>query len=285
MKLMDCHVHVDEIRIWHPEALAQFGKRRGEVRWYGVSVEDHAKRIRLGRLDQIVAIYESPETVLALRDAAPGCDIRAMRFLRTLTPNMDELRGLRERDLLQGIKVHPVVDRFELTGERLSGVLAAAREFDIPLLYHADDRRESMHLTTPEMQRELIEDNPDIQFIVGHGGAYANPRLVGDSPPARSYWNGSGDPAQYSRRLLVNEALRLVRDYKNTFYDLSIVTNRYKANIVASFLNANPEVTQRILVGTDYPIKRSRADSQVGALVTAGLRADLVDIVIANRLT
>lgn len=278
--LMDCHVHLDEIVVTDSVAAKNLGTQVGEARWSGVPVSHHVRHIEADRLDMIFGIYENPEHVRELRKAVPNCDIRAMFFVRDAVNAKEKfLTDLHGRGLLDAVKVHPVVDNFELTSENLSTVLRVARRFRLPVLYHSDDRRNSMHLTSPQLQRRLVEENPDVLFIIGHGGSYAHPRLCGNNPQTKSYWDGP-----HSRRILIGKALELAATHDNAYYDLSVATNAIKASLIAKFLNRHSEAAGKILIGTDFPIKFASAQSQLLSLENAGLRKAMIGKVASNRL-
>lgn len=283
MRLMDCHVHVDDVRIYDDQAAETFGVESGDVKWSGATLDKHLDHIEKDNLDTVFAIFENPVVIHQLRSMVDDCEVYGFYFVHNpKTTRPEHLKTLHHEGVLQGLKIHPVVDNFALVEEDVAGVLSAARRYDIPVLYHSDDRVDTLHLTAPELQNKLVVENSDVTFIVGHGGAYANPRLVGESPAAQGYWEGT--QASFSRRELVKEALKLTRENPNAYYDTSIVTNRIKAGIVSDFLNEFPETTSRVLIGTDFPVRFSSARSQVEALREAGLRNDLVAKIAQNRL-
>ncbi len=278
---MDCHVHLDEIAIHDSKIAEFFGKEVGDVRWPQVSLERHLRHIVDDNIDTEYVIYENPES-LALLLRVADCDVRGMYFVRDIrNPNLALISELYSCGMIRALKVHPVVDHFELTTGNLQKVLGIARNFDLPILYHSDDRKDFMELTSPELQKALIDENPDLTFIIGHGGAYGNSRLVG-SKQALSYWYGLNAP--YSRSELVLSALTLSLAHDNVFYDLSIATNRIKAKIIADFVNAHPKAAEKILVGTDFPIHFASAQSQLHSLAVAGMKEKFIMRVAANRL-
>lgn len=280
---MDCHVHIDEIKIHDLEVANFFNKKTGDVRWKGATIEKHVEHIRKDNLEMIFAIYEDPASLQLLRDAAPSCDVRGMYFIRKpLNPDTEYIRELYQKGYLQGIKVHPVIDSFALTTQNLKPVLSLAKEFNVPVLYHSDDRNKFWHLTSPELQKTIVKENPDITFLIGHGGAYAKPRITGSSPSAVAYWEGNEKIV--SRRNLVIQALELSRENNNVFYDLTIATNVTKARIIADFINTHPDSAEKILIGTDFPIGLSKAISQINALAKADMRPNLVQKIASNRI-
>jgi predicted TIM-barrel fold metal-dependent hydrolase len=281
--LMDCHVHIDEIKVHNPEIASYFDKGIGDIKWKGVNVESHTEHIKKDNLEVIYAIYEDPNSLITLRNTAPNCDIRGMYFIREPeNPDIEFICDLYRNGLIQGIKVHPVIDNFPLTSENLKIVLGLSRKLRIPILYHSDDRNQYWKLTSPELQESIVKENPDITFLVGHGGAYAKPRLVGNNPATIAYWEGN--KTIVSRRNLVIKALELTTFNDNAYYDLTIATNAIKAGIIADFVNRHPGSEEKIIVGTDFPIGLSKATSQLNALAKAGMRPNLVQKVASNRI-
>jgi len=282
-RLMDCHTHIQDIKFRNIETADFFNKKVGDVRWHGVSIESHAEHIRSNNLEVVYAIYENPETLVKLREAAPGCDVRGMFFVRDINyPDKYYIRTLFAKGFIQGLKVHPVIDNFSLTTQNLKNVLDLAREFSVPLLYHSDDRSKFWQLTAPELQEDLVRENPDVKFIIGHGGAYAHPRLVGSHPSVIAYWEGSAQGV--SRRKLVTSALELAYLRDNAFYDLTVATNSVKAGIITEFLHKYSEAAEKILVGTDFPVQRAKTVSQLQSLSDAGLRPALLTKIASNRI-
>ena len=89
-------------------------KKIGEVRWNGVSVEKHVEHIESNNLEMVYAIYENPETLIKLREAASYCDVRGMYFIRDIkNPDKDYIRALFKKGFIQGLKVHPVIDNLK----------------------------------------------------------------------------------------------------------------------------------------------------------------------------
>lgn len=281
--LMDCHVFIDEIRINDFEIASYLGKNVGDVRRKGVALQKYLKHIKENNLEAIYAIYENPESLINLRNTATECDIRGMYFIRNpRNPNIDFIHNLYKKDLIQGFKVHPFIDNFDLTTRNLQSVLSLCRELKVPILYHSDDRNKFWRRTAPQLQEKIVKENPDITFIVGHGGAYAKPRLVGVNPSTVAYWEGNENTV--SRRGLVISALKLTTFYDNAYYDLTISTNATKAGIITDYVNNHPGSEEKIIVGTDFPINSSKAISQLTYLAKAGMRPNLVQKIASNRI-
>lgn len=283
MGVMDGHVHLEDIKVLDPTVATYFKIQPGEARWKAEIMEVVAEYIKRDRIEQLVAIYEDPDLVERLRILSPDCDVLGFYFVRDVVDlNEERLRVLKVRGLLQGLKIHPVNDNFELKTENIAPVLAVARKYQLPILYHSDDRAEFWHLTHPNLQRQLVRENQDVVFIVGHGGAYANPRLVGDSPQVRGYWEGTDSSP--SRRYLVESALGLAYDFDNVFFDTSVVYNRIKSEIVVRKVAENDGLELKILLGSDYPIKHASTQGQLTALEKAGMRSETLERIARNRI-
>ncbi len=283
MELMDCHVHVDDIRVYSEVVAKKLKKNVGDIVHPKTSPERYARHIKENNIEVLFAIYENRQSIIDLKRAVVKCKVEGFYFVRKIDSIDWRLFSNLHRDgILQGIKIHPTLDDFKLTEKNLELILMAARKYKIPILYHSDDRNKFMHLTAPALQEELIKENSDICFIIGHGGVYANPRLCGEGVAAIGYWNGKNAP--YSRIELVNSALQLALQYDNVYYDLSIASNKTKAALIVNFIRKNPGVVKKILVGTDFPIKFSKTTTQIKALIRAGLDDKFVKQIIENRL-
>lgn len=278
--LFDCHVHLDDIGFVFEGGARRFSQRIGDLRMKNVGIEKHLKHIRDDSLTKEMVIFEKPESLISLRNAAGNCEIGGMYFIRDIF-HFDELyvKDMMRKGLVQGLKIHPVIDDFEFTSSNLRRVLTLGKEYKLPILFHSDDRVGSWHLTSPDNQEKVVSENPDNTFIIGHGGAYANPRLINQNIQSILYWDGP-----LSRRNLIIQALELTLKKDNVWYDLSICTNKIKARIIADFVNLYPSVSEKILVGTDFPINSSRAQSQLMALAAAGIKDTYLNQIAGNRL-
>jgi hypothetical protein len=280
MGLFDCHVHIEEIRLLDPGAARNFGMKVGDVVLEDAGFKKHVQHIRKDKIQKEYVIFENPRSLGALRRAALDCDINGMYYVRDVKGvDMGSVARMYDDGSVQALKIHPVIDNYELTTPNLARVLTLARRFCLPILFHSDDRKDTWDLTSPKKQEKLVTENRDVVFIIGHGGAYANPRLVGDNSMTRAYWEG-----KIPRKGLLLSALNLALQNDNVYYDLSIATNRIKAGLIAEFTNVNSQVSEKILVGTDYPIKFSSALSQLRALAGAGMKERYVDRIARNQI-
>lgn len=279
--LADFHVHAQEICVHDKNVADMFSITPGESRWVCPPVKQYVAHVTRNNLDTIWMIYEDVERFTLIRDAIqkerPTCIVNGFYFVRDpLNPNLEYLLDLHGIGLIRGIKLHPINDNYPLLPEFVDPTIAIAQQLNLPIIYHSDDRSLTMHLTSPENQEQLVTTYSDITFVIGHGGAYANPRLVGTSPQARSYWKTRGP--------LIQSALKLSFENPNVYYETSVMTNCVKAEIVADFINSHPLMALKILVGTDFPIKSSQVTSQIDALLAGGLSRQLANTIASNRL-
>ena len=271
-----------------------------ELGWPNPTIKTMVRHIKHDRIDELWVIADSLKVIDSLKSRTEKfCKIQSFFWVHDIDdPEIAKMgRGERVR-LVNGIKVHPQVDAFELTAKKMEKVTRLARRFRLPVIFHTAccDREDhgpekemaDMHLTAPHKYEELIAKNPDIPFVIGHGGSYAPTRLgpptdPSQNCPGRAFWRENKKP--YTIRFLIEEALRISRDYSNAFYDTSVSTNPGKAQLIADFTNENPGVAKKILVGTDYPIQWARCPTQVAALMKKGLRDELAAQIVGNRFS
>jgi hypothetical protein len=297
---LDTHMHGDNIegRSWHVP-----------------TVENIVDYLIEKRIVQAGYIYENPKSILSVQ-AELGrreafCDIVPFYFIRNPFDIDEEgFDKLYSEGLIGGIKIHPVIDDYSLTFDNIKEVLNLSHKYgDIPILTHLDDRRESMYLTAPHVLDGLIEDMASkdlyVPLILGHSGAYANPRLVSypDKPnkQVESYWlkHTKDDNPPYSRIYLIKHALQLALEYPFVYIDSSTCLNKIKARIMANAINYYPILADKVLTGTDFPVRsrtkklKDGTDSfRVGATISGqlqalwdqGLKEEYVVQIASNRI-
>lgn len=259
--LTDTHIHIENMpgRPWRvPE------------------VEEILRYLTQQNITEAGTIFREKQTILKLleqieRGLIP-CDIKPFYFVhepQNIEPR--EIYDMMDEYLISGIKLHPIHDNYPLEYEILEEtVRVAKRAGGLPILIHLDDRKEGMHLTSPERVQLLLEEiaseytNPP-PIILARTGAYAHPRLVytpdRPNPPVESYWN-SYDPNTYPRWYLIEHTLRMALRYPFVYTDTSSCVNKIKASIIAEYVNKNPVVARKIIVGSDFPVLgKHREDS------------------------
>jgi hypothetical protein len=275
----DVHVHIENMN---------------SKKWRVPESSEVSKYFKDKDIVEAGVIFEDKKSVNTLRveldKDETECNVVPFYFIHDPKDiDYEELERLYYRGLIKGIKLHPVYDNYPITFEMLGDVLDISKEhMSSPLLIHLDDRRESMHLTSPErLDRfvdEMIENDSITPIILGHSGAYAHPRLVsyeqGSNPPVESYWKKFSKEVspQYSRLYLIKHALQLALEYPFIYLDTSTCLNKIKAKLMVDAINSNPTLAKKIILGTDFPVKSQyklikdgSTSFQVGATVKGQL--------------
>jgi predicted TIM-barrel fold metal-dependent hydrolase len=277
----DVHMHIEDMpsRKWRvpgEKRTAEYLKRQNIIE-AGVIFEKEASVNRL---------------LEAIEEEEVSCNILPFYFIHDPHAiDKEKFNGIYGRGNINGIKLHPVYDRYEVSYDNLEGVLKLSREYSgLPILMHLDDRKDTMYLTSPEKLdafiNEMLERDTVVPIILGHSGAYAHPRLVsyeeGTNPPVESYWKYFNEDSypNYSRIYLIKHALQLALEYPFIYLDTSSCVNKIKAKIIAEAVNAYPALSEKILLGTDYPVLgqyRERGEGQrsfnPGTTIKAQLRS------------
>jgi len=263
--------------------------------WPDPTVATAVRHILHDHIDELWAIVDNHKKFESLRRCAPvTCNLKCFYWMHDVqNPDTILLGRLAKAGLVHGIKLHSQIDNFPMTDEALRRVTRIARKLHLPIIFHsASCGREShgpekemrdMYLTSPDKYERLIWLNPDIPFVIGHGGAYAMTRLGPTTPPGRAFWDEEKRP--YSIRFLIQEALRIATSHANAFYDTSVATNPGKAELIADWVNDHPKAAHKVLVGTDHPIQWSRCPTQVAALLKKGLHPSLALVIARNRFS
>lgn len=285
LPLGDHHTHAQDICFHNKESAKAFKINVGDHLYPDVPSQRYVDHVVKNNLDTIWLIYEDKKRFSLIREAisvgSPETKVKGFYFVRDPKKvDVKIIKDLYKKGFLHGIKIHPVIDNYPLSSENLDSLMKIAKQLNLPIIFHSDDRKKSMHLTSPEKQMELATTYPDVRLVIGHGGAYANPRISGENNTgAIGYWTGKS-----SRRAFIISALQLSMSKENVFYEFSIVTNKIKAKIISDFVNENPKVSGKILAGSDFPTLNARLDSQIEALAKAGLSRRHLLQVAANRL-
>ncbi len=316
--LADAHIHIDSYEMYNPYVCKQRGKTYGDSGhpWNLDGLVHHLTR---DNVEEAYCIFSDLNRLNVVQEHVPDTKIRGWYWVRMPTALPDEVkaefpewkhifeeyeqRGIvrpktgllwKGKDTLTnmtmngrvyGIKIHPVQDFFEFTDENLEDVLWTAKMNHLPILFHTDDRPETAHLTHPDLYEEVIRNNPKNVFVIGHGGAFAHPRKVGDNNPvAKKYW--SEDRKPFPIAYGIQRALEIAHKYDNAYFETSLSNNRIKAGIIGSALKEHSDLAHSIVLGTDYPLGiKAKLSGQLKALEQHGDVPDEQLIIIAkNRL-
>ncbi|MEK6916691.1 MAG: hypothetical protein AABW92_03010, partial [Nanoarchaeota archaeon] len=173
--LCDIHIHADNFRS------KKSGRRKlGIANVYNPdNLAYHLTRDSIPT-EEAYLIYDKPDSLEKVQSLVPQTKIYGWYWLRfhwegnILTSDKDSLAGL-YRELsnprLQGIKVHPYNDDFELSSENMKPVLEIAENNNLAIIFHSDDRGKSYgntyKLTLPELYGPMIAGYPFINFVIG----------------------------------------------------------------------------------------------------------------------
>ena len=318
LALTDVHIHVDSYPMYDPYVCKERGVTYGDLHhmWDLDRLEHHLTR---DKIEEATCIFSDLASLDACQERVPDVKLHGWYWVRMPTALPEEVkadfpewkgvfdefetRGIvkqkpgldyKEKDRIvklsyqsrvYGLKVHPVQDFFEMTEENLGDVLHLARFMNLAILFHTDDRPETAHLSHPDLYEQVIRDNPDITFVIGHGGAFAHPRKVGENNPvARAYWSPKRKP--FPVEWGIRRALDIALAYDNAYFDTSVSNNRIKAGIIGDALREHPELAQSIVLGTDFPLGfGASASGQLAALAEHGkVGEEVLRAIAATRL-
>jgi len=246
-----------------------------------------------------------------LEDKEIDCSIVPFLFVHNpYEIDREKVEYLYTSNLLKGFKLHPVYDNYPLSYDLLHNLFEISKEYgSLPILMHLDDRKDSMDLTAPHRLDRLIESMIEkdriVPLILGHTGAYAHPRLVlyksKPNPPVLQYWKNQSpeNEANYSRIYLIKHALQLAKEYPFVYLDSSSCINKIKAKLISDAVNQFPQLSRKILLGTDFPVlsqhKKKKDGStsfnvgvtvngQLEALWNQGLKKEHLLQIASNRI-
>lgn len=158
--IIDAHCHLGKGRYksLEPKSLVSSMDRNGIDKSVIVPVEE------------FISVYNEEGNEYILETVKEYGD----RFIGFATINpwygakgMDMLRRFLEKGL-KGIKLNPSLQGFLLNDELVFDVVKAAEEYDIPVYFHTGTPVHSL----PFQLRDLAVNFPNVNFIMGHMGAY-----------------------------------------------------------------------------------------------------------------
>ncbi|MDE0287706.1 MAG: amidohydrolase family protein [bacterium] len=115
--------------------------------------------------------------------------------------NQAHLADLVESGGARGVKIHPVIQRFEAADERLSPAFETCAELDLPVVAHAGPSRGSVRFGEPAAFAGVLQRFPRLKLVLAHlgGGAWRDvERFARDFPNAYFdcseilHWTGAG---------------------------------------------------------------------------------------------
>ena len=165
-EIFDAHVHLgDDIDGFQ----GVYEELEGVMGRYGIS---RANVFCMDEPNRHPAFRAANDRTLAYAERSQGRLIPFVRLDLAESPIEEAVRCL---DLgARGIKLHPRAQRFLLNDERLAPVFRLAAERKVPILIHGG---RGLPPIAAELDR-LVEQNPEAQLIIAHGGIADLPALA-----------------------------------------------------------------------------------------------------------
>lgn len=95
------------------------------------------------------------------------------------------IRDMVENHGAGGVKLHPVLQRFELGDPRMAPAYRTCIDLGIPVLSHSGPARDGSAFGTPKAFAPLLENFPDLTVVIAHlgGGAWTEALEVAEAFP------------------------------------------------------------------------------------------------------
>jgi len=146
----------------------------------------------------------------------------------------------------KGIKIHPVIEGKDATVDNLRKIMAVAQERQIPVLFHTEDENPGRSRGT--LMAQLAEAYPDVTIVALHSGAYGPPQLL--NVPAY----------KQDLQALVAEMIDAAATHPNIYLETSCLAFPEKAQLLYEATRQHPELLERIVIGSDFPILEQYPD-------------------------
>ena len=95
------------------------------------------------------------------------------------------IRDMVESHGARGVKLHPVLQRFEMGDPRMTPTYLTCQELGIPVLSHSGPEREGKPFGTPRAYASVLENFPDLTMVMAHlgGGAWTEALEIAQAYP------------------------------------------------------------------------------------------------------
>ena len=155
-------------------------------------VEDQARDYAIFNLDPNLTETQRAAAITEIESSSPallrefnywGCDLAAeneclVPFV-AVDPNTlpgeegaAHLRELVEGRGAKGVKVHPALQKFEMTDPRMWPIYRVCQELGVPFLSHSGPSSDGVSYAEPRSFAPVLEAFPNLKFIIAHmGGA------------------------------------------------------------------------------------------------------------------
>lgn len=236
--MIDCHTHVGEAGKHIGGAfLADARRAWGPDLQLGVSLEEHWEA--MGPVDAAIVLafvapavgFNVPNEYVAEYVAAHPEKLIGFASVDPNDPDApDQLEHAASSLGLRGLKLGPIYQHFDPLGQDAVNVYEVAERLGLPVMWHQGTtfvRGAPLIHARPVLLDEVATRFPDLRIVVAHLG---HP------------W--------------IEEAMATIRKHPNLYADISALETRpwqYYNGMLAAFEYG---VTDRLLLGTDYPFSR-----------------------------
>ncbi len=128
----------------------------------------------------------------------------------------------------RGVKLHPVLQRFEMGDPRMTPTYRTCLELGIPVLSHSGPQREGRQLGTPSAYAPVLENFPELTVVIAHLGGGA--------------WT---------------ETLEIARAYPHAYFDCCEIMEWLGGSTAPTYEQLGRLIKdigpERVLMGSDFP--------------------------------
>jgi predicted TIM-barrel fold metal-dependent hydrolase len=215
MRIIDMHTHVFPDAL-APSAIASLEEAGDLIARYDGTVAGLVAEMDRSGVDISVTqpVATKPEQVASINDWVAGVASDRIVPFGAMHPDLegpgDEIARMASLGL-RGFKLHPEHQAFDPHEDRMDAIYAAAVEHDMVVFFHAG--ADVIHPTvrgTPESFAMVLDEWPDLTFVLAHLGGFRQWRGVAEVLAGRDVWL---DTAYTLGHLPDDEFVRLVRHH------------------------------------------------------------------------
>jgi predicted TIM-barrel fold metal-dependent hydrolase len=215
MRIIDMHTHVFPDAL-APSAIASLEKAGDlKARYDGTVAGLVAEMDRTGvDISVTQPVATKPEQVASINDWVAGLGSDRIVPFGAMHPNLADPGAeiARMASLgLRGFKLHPEHQAFDPDESRMDAIYAAAVEHDMVVFFHAG--ADVIHTTvrgTPASFATVLDEWPDLTFVLAHLGGFRQWRGVAEVLAGRDVWL---DTAYTLGHLPDDEFVRIVKNH------------------------------------------------------------------------
>ncbi|MFQ5933852.1 MAG: amidohydrolase family protein [Dehalococcoidia bacterium] len=232
--LIDAHLHIYETREEGQQAKAgyhiwEYGEKPDvHFSQYGGNLEDALDAIDKAGFSKAVVVNlfsgspgeRSPDMADQLKEYNRwGCDLarphsQLVPYISTdpsILPGEEgaaHVREMAENHGARGVKLHPLLQQFEMGDERMWPVYETCVDLGIPIVSHSGPARDGRPYGTPKAFAAVLQRFPDLKLVLAHmgGGAWRETLEIAGSYPHAYFdcceimeWTGSSNGPTYEQ--------------------------------------------------------------------------------------